>query len=119
MPEPVVTQCKPVLKAAFSSAVLHGVLVVEVTLQMTVPLFVVLSYRVTVPATFEPITMRRTTPAPLLIVLPVAVENQEKELPPHGRLFGESVATKAVSLAFGAVLAAFTVAVFVPSVIRW
>lgn len=119
MPEPVVTQCNPVLKAAFSSTVLHGVLVVEVTLQMTVPLFVMLSYKATVPATFEPIMMRRTTPAPLLIVLPVAVENQEKELPTGFLLFGESDTTSAVSLAAGTVDAALTVAVFVPSVIRW
>ena len=60
--------------------------------------------------------IRRTTPAPVFSKDPVAVLNHVKELPPPGRLFGESVATKAVSLAVGAVLAAFTVAVFVPSV---
>jgi hypothetical protein len=97
---------------------LHGVEVVDVTLVMIVPAADVLSCKVTVPATFDPMMIRRTTPAPVFSKDPVAVLNHVKELPPPGRLFGESVTTEAVSLAVGAVLAAFTAAVFVPSVIR-
>ena len=119
MPLPVVVQYRPVENATPSSTWLHGVEVVEVTLVMTVPAADVLSCKVTVPATLDPTIIRRTTPAPVFSKDPVAVLNHVKELPPHGRLFGESVATKAVSLAVGAVLAAFTAAVFVPSVIRW